>query len=58
MLGVNKYKLVMVTVPNDGAIPSASVGFVGLYGDLAGMSAEGITGGYVFMLRNMCLFMN
>lgn len=49
LLGINRYKLVMVTVPNDGAIPSAGVGFVGLYGDLAGMSAEGIAGMYVCM---------
>lgn len=41
--GLNKYKLVMVTVPNDGSIPSANLGFVGLYGTLAGMSAAGLT---------------
>ena len=36
-------KIVVVTVPNDGGIPSASVGFVGAYGTLAGMSASGVT---------------
>ena len=41
--GINKHKLVMVTVPDDGAIPSVSLGFVGLYGALAGMSAKGLT---------------
>lgn len=41
--GVNKYKLVVVTVPDDGAMPSVSVGFAGLYGTLAGMSAAGLT---------------
>lgn len=41
--GINKNKLVMVTVPDDGTTPSASIGFVGLYGALAGMSAAGIT---------------
>ena len=56
-LGINKFKLVMVTVPNDGAIPSVSVGFVGLYGDLAGMSAEGITGTFVSMHRSSCVLM-
>ena len=34
----------MVTSPDDGAIPSVSIGFVGLYGTIAGMSARGITG--------------
>lgn len=33
----------IVTVPDDGAIPSASLGFVCLYGSLAGMSAAGLT---------------
>ena len=42
--GVNRYKLAMVTSPDDGAIPSVSIGFVGLYGTIAGMSARGITG--------------
>lgn len=41
--GINKYKLVMVTVPDDGSTPSANLGFVGLYGSLAGMSAAGLT---------------
>lgn len=41
--GVNKHKLVVVTVPDDGAIPSVSLGFAGLYGALAGMSASGLT---------------
>ena len=41
--GVNKNKLVMVVIPNDGGIPSVTLGFVGLYGTLAGMSAQGIT---------------
>ena len=42
--GVNRYKLVMVTTPNDRSIPSVSIGFVGLYGTIAGMSARGLTG--------------
>ena len=41
--GVNKNKLVMVVVPDDGSNPSVTLGFVGLYGTLAGMSAKGIT---------------
>lgn len=41
--GINKYKLVLVTVPDDGAMPSASIGFAGLNGPLAGMSSAGIT---------------
>lgn len=41
--GVNKHKLVVVTVPSDGAIPSASLGFAGLYGAMAGMSSLGLT---------------
>ena len=41
--GINKYKLVMVIVPNDGGIPSVSLGFVGLFGTLAGMSGLGLT---------------
>ena len=41
--GINKYKIVVVTVPDDGAVASASVGFAGLYGTLAGMSAAGLT---------------
>lgn len=41
--GINRYKLVMVTIPNDDGIPSANLGFVGLYGTLAGMSAAGLT---------------
>ena len=41
--GVNQNKLVMVTIPNDGGIPSVSLGFAGLYGGLAGMSAAGLT---------------
>ena len=39
--GVNKHKVVMVIVPNDGGIPSATLGFAGLFGTLAGMSAKG-----------------
>ena len=39
--GVNKNKVVMVIVPDDGGIPSASLGFACLYGTLAGMSAKG-----------------
>ena len=42
--GVNKAKLVAVYKPDDGAIAHATVGFAGLYGALAGMSAEGLTG--------------
>lgn len=34
----------MVTAPSDGAIPSVSIGFVGLYGTIAGMSQKGLTG--------------
>lgn len=41
--GINKNKLVMVVVPDDGSNPSVTLGFVGLYGTLAGMSAKGIT---------------
>ncbi len=41
--GINKNKLVMVMVPDDGAIASVSLGFAGLYGTLAGMSASGLT---------------
>lgn len=41
--GVNKHKLIVVTVPDDGTIPSVQLGFVGIYGVLAGMSAAGIT---------------
>ena len=41
--GINKNKIVMVIVPDDGAIPSVSLGFVGLYGTLAGMSSRGLT---------------
>ena len=40
--GVNKHKVVMVVVPDDGGIPSATLGFACLYGTLAGMSAQGI----------------
>ena len=43
-VGVNKNKLIMVTVPDDGGFPSVTLGFVGLYGTLAGMSAKGLTG--------------
>lgn len=35
--------MVLVTVPNDGGHPSASLGFVGMYGPLAGMSSQGLT---------------
>ena len=41
--GINKNKLIMVVVPDDGSNPSVTLGFVGLYGTLAGMSAKGIT---------------
>ena len=40
--GVNKHKVVMVVVPDDGGLPSATLGFACLYGTLAGMSAKGI----------------
>ena len=36
--------MIMVTVPDDGGFPSVSLGFIGLYGTLAGMSAKGLTG--------------
>ena len=39
--GINKHKVVMVIVPNDGGIPSATLGFACLFGTLAGMSAKG-----------------
>ena len=39
--GVNKNKIVMVIVPNDGGIPSATLGFACLFGTLAGMSEKG-----------------
>jgi hypothetical protein len=41
--GVNRHKVVMVVVPDDGGIPSATLGFACLYGTLAGMSAKGLT---------------
>ena len=41
--GLNTYKLIMVTVPDDGSIPSAQLGYASLYGPLAGMSAAGLT---------------
>ncbi len=41
--GINKHKMVLVTVPDDGGFPSASLGFVALYGPLAGMSGRGLT---------------
>lgn len=41
--GINKNKLVMVVVPSDGSVPSVSLGFVGMYGTLAGMSAARLT---------------
>jgi len=41
--GVNQYKIIMVTVPDDGTFPSVQLGFVTLYGPIAGMSAAGIT---------------
>lgn len=41
--GVNKYKVIMVTVPDDGAIPSVQLGNAALYGPIAGMSAAGLT---------------
>ena len=44
MLGITKYKLIVVMKPNDGGIPSVSFTFVCLYTTLAGMSANGITG--------------
>ena len=43
-IGINKAKLITVYKPEDGGIAHATVGFAGLYGALAGMSAEGITG--------------
>lgn len=41
--GINKNKLIMITVPDDESIPSVQLGFVGIYGLLAGMSAAGVT---------------
>ena len=41
--GVNRYKVIMVTVPDDGGYASAQLGFVALYGPIAGMSANGLT---------------
>ncbi len=41
--GVNRYKMIMVTVPDDGAIASVQLGYVALYGPIAGMSARGLT---------------
>ena len=43
-LGINKLKVITVYKPSDGAYAHATVGFVPLYGALAGMSASGITG--------------
>ena len=42
--GINKYKLIIVTKPNDGANPSVSFSFASSYTTLAGMSSSGITG--------------
>lgn len=41
--GINKNKMILVMVPNDGGKPSVTLGFVGLFGTLAGMSAAGLT---------------
>jgi len=41
--GVNKYKAVTIFSPNDGAIPHAVTGYIGLWGALLGISAEGLT---------------
>ena len=41
--GINKNKLVTVTVPDDGGNPSVQFGFVGLWGALTGMSSKGLT---------------
>ncbi|XP_065842108.1 uncharacterized protein [Oscarella lobularis] len=41
--GINKLKVITVYKPSDGAYAHATVGFVPLYGALAGMSASGIT---------------
>ncbi|XP_064389366.1 uncharacterized protein LOC135337365 [Halichondria panicea] len=41
--GINKHKMVLVTVPDDGGLPSASLGFVLIYGPLAGLSESGLT---------------
>jgi len=36
--------MVTVNVPKDSAFPSVSIGFAGLYGTIAGMSSQGLTG--------------
>lgn len=41
--GINKYKLVTVINPTDGAYPHATVGFPPVWGALAGMSSQGLT---------------
>lgn len=44
IVGINKYKMVTVNVPKDSAFPSVSIGYAGLYGTIAGMSSQGLTG--------------
>ena len=51
MLGITKYKLIVVMKPNDDGIPSVSFTFACLYTTLAGMSANGITG-----KTNICIY--
>lgn len=41
--GINKHKLVTVFRPNDGAIAHATYGFSGIFGALAGSSAQGLS---------------
>ena len=42
-LGLNQWKLVTVYRPNDGSIAHATIGYVAMYGALAGMSSAGIS---------------
>lgn len=42
-LGINEYKLVTVHHPPDGGIAHATVGFAGIWGSMAGMSAAGLS---------------
>jgi len=44
IVGINKYKMVTVNVPKDSVFPSVSIGYAGLYGTIAGMSSQGLSG--------------
>lgn len=40
---LHEYPLITVTVPEEGGIPSANIGWVGFLGAVSGMNAQGIT---------------